>query len=94
MLSTIRKIRDDLAWEKDNIHDNRPVMQQLTQDKIDSLDSMAGLLEDASRLEQIEAMLDARSDAELDRQEQLEAARDNYEPPDPPGFEGGFADNH
>ncbi len=20
--------------------------------------------------------------------------RDNYEPPDPPGFEGGFADNH
>lgn len=21
-------------------------------------------------------------------------ARDNYEPPDPPGFEGGFADNH
>ena len=21
-------------------------------------------------------------------------ARDNYEPRDPPGFEGGFADNH
>lgn len=21
-------------------------------------------------------------------------ARSNYEPPDPPGFEGGFADNH
>jgi hypothetical protein len=20
--------------------------------------------------------------------------QDNYEPPDPPGFEGGFADNH
>lgn len=20
--------------------------------------------------------------------------RNNYEPPDPPGFEGGFADNH
>ena len=24
----------------------------------------------------------------------IETERDNYEPPDPPGFEGGFAENH
>jgi hypothetical protein len=24
----------------------------------------------------------------------IEHKRDNYEPPDPPGFEAGFADNH
>lgn len=24
----------------------------------------------------------------------IEDARRNYEPPDPPGFEGGFAENH
>ncbi len=24
----------------------------------------------------------------------FERAKDNYEPPDPPGFEGGFAPNH
>ena len=24
----------------------------------------------------------------------IECERDNYEPPDPPGWEGGFADNH
>lgn len=24
----------------------------------------------------------------------IDCARDNYEPPDPPGFEAGFADNH
>ena len=24
----------------------------------------------------------------------FESARDNYEPPNPPGWEGGFADNH
>jgi hypothetical protein len=24
----------------------------------------------------------------------IETENDNYEPPDPPGFEGGFAENH
>lgn len=24
----------------------------------------------------------------------IECENDNYEPPDPPGFEAGFADNH
>jgi hypothetical protein len=24
----------------------------------------------------------------------IKAEEDNYEPPDPPGFEGGFAENH
>ncbi len=24
----------------------------------------------------------------------IQYEQDNYEPPDPPGFEGGFADNH
>lgn len=27
-------------------------------------------------------------------EEFIAGARDNYEPPDPPGFEGGFAANH
>lgn len=76
ILDTIRKVRDDLVFERDAIHDDRPVMARLTQDKIDSLDSIIGLLETAARLEQIEAMNDARSNAQLDWHEQLEAGRD------------------
>jgi hypothetical protein len=35
-----------------------------------------------------------RSDELFDAFWEINAAIDNYEPPDPPGWEGGFAENH
>jgi hypothetical protein len=35
-----------------------------------------------------------KSDELLDAWQEIMNAIDNYEPPDPPGWEGGFAENH
>jgi hypothetical protein len=44
--------------------------------------------------EEVAGPFTARADAERKLDELARAHADNYEPPDPPGWEGGFADNH
>lgn len=42
----------------------------------------------AKRTEELSALIQTTIEDWLDREQS------NYEPPDPPGWEGGFADNH
>lgn len=49
ILKTLIKVRNDLAFERDELLDGHPGLMQLAQDKVDALDRMIELLEQSER---------------------------------------------
>lgn len=58
------------------------------------LDLAQTFLEDEPVLDTVTRRAELAALIQMTIEDWLESERSNYEPPDPPGFEGGFAANH